>query len=183
MLSIQSFISQINSDGLARNYQFLVSFAKPQQLNSTMSEQSLSLKCNVSHLPGRLLNVKEYRTYGPIQKMAYGGQYESNEMGLILSANLQERDFFMAWQDLAIGNSRSSDVNLTSGMFDIGYFDDYKSMITIEKLDNLNDIRYSCTLHDAFPISIAPIILNWESNEIATLGINIAYRYFTEKME
>jgi len=133
----------------------------------------LSLLCNQTSLPGRLLSTNEYTTHGPVRKNPYSSIYDDVIFSFYCTESMDVKRLFQDWMRYIQDNSTTNEFS---------YFDDYTTDIIIEQLNAEGDVIYSCKLIDAYPTMVAPLDLNWSSqNAFHNLQITIAYRYWQEE--
>ena len=133
----------------------------------------LSLLCNQAQMPGRLLSTNEYTTHGPIRKVPYSSIYDDLVFGFYCTEGMDVKRLFQDWMSYIQDNSSTNEFS---------YFDDYTTDIIIEQLNANGDTIYSCKLIDAYPTMVAPLDLNWSSqNAFHNLQVTIAYRYWQEE--
>lgn len=179
---LNEFVGNVlNKGGVAKSAHFDVLFTPPNGLRGgyrTDVMQNLTLRCDNVSIPGRTPTSSNVKYYGPQRKQFYG--YESNPVTatFIMSENMIERDMFMAWQDIAIGSIRKDSVKL--GGFNVGYYDEYVSDLTIRKYDEGGNLVYSTKLVQAFPTTVLESGLNWSDQDIMRLSVTFDYHYFTE---
>jgi hypothetical protein len=108
----------------------------PAKIAATFNKmsQSMPLRIEQANLVGRNVLFHEQRyTSGPVRKIPYS--YSPNPFGItvLLSEDYREREFFQAWQDIMLGDSRTSarvgklahgNGALTTSPYDVGYYDD-----------------------------------------------------------
>ena len=136
----------------------------------------LALRADAAELPGRAVQTLDNRYYGPLRKSG------DTTISFICSEDLREKLFFEKWQDLIVGKHREPGTNADSESFNAGYYDDYVSSIEIVQLNENNDITFEMKLLEAYPLQIAPLPLNWGSDELHKLSVTFAYnRYESEK--
>lgn len=142
----------------------------------------LALRADAAELPGRAVQTLDNRYYGPLRKSGYQANYVDTTISFICSEDLREKLFFEKWQDLIVGKHREPGTNADSESFNAGYYDDYVSSIEIVQLNENNDITFEMKLLEAYPLQIAPLPLNWGSDELHKLSVTFAYnRYESEK--
>ena len=134
--------------------------------------RKLSYRCESVSLPGRSLNQEEdTNIYGPSRQVVKGVTYAGDiSLTFLASGGLEERVFFEEWQKQAFDESS----------WNVGYYNDYVSIIEIYLLDKKDRRRYGIKLEEAYPKEIAPTDLSQSSNnELIKLSVNFSYRYWT----
>jgi hypothetical protein len=199
--NITEFTSQLNKEGTARAEHFEMSFSGnilekigPYYNNISGRRhildilKGLTFRVEATTLPQRAISPLQYQDYGAPYKIGGLANYVEIDSTIILSADMSERHFFMAWQDLITGNHRTNDNNAENrgNQFDIGYFDNYKcDSITITQFGNgdHNKVGYEIKLYDAFPLNVGPVTVSWASTEILKQNVTFTYRYFKEYLK
>ena len=188
---INAFTAEISKTGFARPCDFEVEITGGflnkirADANPNPIANSLTFRVESTGLPMRSIGSVDYKDYGYPYKIGGLPNVVEVQMMIICSPDLRERDFFMAWQDLIIGDHRKmrrTDSAAQSKKFDIGYYDDYiADKISIYQLDNKGFRTYAVDLMQAYPMQIQEQILNWNTVEIQKLGVTLTYRYFEER--
>ena len=138
----------------------------------------LALRADSAELPGRAVQTLDNRYYGPLRKSGYQANYVDTTITFICSEDLREKLFFERWQDLIVGEHRVAGTNPDSKAFNAGYYDDYVSSIEILQMNENNDVTYEMRLLQAYPIQVAPLPLNWASDELQRLSVTFAYNRY-----
>jgi hypothetical protein len=170
--NIQSFLTSFKKE-LARPARFDVFITIPPVLAAmygTVTNQ-LSLRCEMSELPGRTFNITE-RKFGsaPVQKVPFQSVYNDVTMTFIVSGDMTERLVFDQWMEL---------IN-PSSTYNFKYKTNYVTDIAIRQYDLQNNITYSSVLIDAFPLSVGQMDLDWTSENYHRLPITFAYTNWQE---
>lgn len=142
--------------------------------------ESIMLRARSVNLPGRSVAQTEFFEHGSEYKIASASNYQNVSMGIICSDNLIEREFFLQWQDLAIGRHRV-DGSLNRNGFYGSYYSDYISTIDINIYNEVGLNTRTVQLIEAFPVSVLDIQYDWGTSEHAIIPIDISYRYFYER--
>ena len=183
--NINQFTAAMNDTGMARADFFEVRFTGLPRGLGNRDTQKLSLRAEQVTVPQRAVTPIEYRDYGVPYKIGGIPNYIEIDMTFILSDDLQEREFFMAWQDLITGQHRRQNGISRGKEFDIGYFDDYKcSGIEILHYTGKLDDKlpsHKIKLIDAYPLNVATLSRAWAQPEILKQQVTFTYRYFTEE--
>ena len=133
----------------------------------------LSLLCNQAQLPGRNFATNEYTTHGPIRKQPYSTIYDDIVLSFYCKEDMGVKTLFQEWQSFIQDNSASNEFS---------YFDDYVTDMIVEQFDASGKSIYSVRLIDAYPVMVAPLDLNWASqNSFHNLQVTMAFRYWREE--
>jgi len=135
-----AFSSELSKHGVAKSHNFAVTITPPDILSPAIKAVNgwLPLRIESISMPSRSLMTTEQRYHGPIRYMPYSIIYSPVNITVVLSENMIERDFFMAWQDAAIsafgkGESRSYNRSTESGIYDSNYYDDAVGTLIIDQ--------------------------------------------------
>jgi hypothetical protein len=134
--------------------------------------RSISLRCESVNLPGINLNtLTDSNIYGPTREIVDGVTYaEDITMVFPASSGLEERVFFEEWQKQAFDATT----------WNIGYYNDYVSVIDLYLLNRQNKRRFGLRIHEAFPKTIGPTDLSQAaSNEIIKISVSFSFRYWS----
>jgi hypothetical protein len=186
MASIEQLKSLISSKGgVARPNVFRVFL--PSIPGASSSE--VNLLCKDVQLPGRQVLTNERQIGMKLEKMPYGYAITDLSMTFHVLNDYGIRQYFEAWQNLAVDQES----------YEVGYQSDYSFDITIQQLKKgfsmpiystplglpqgqldldyvtSDHVIYSCTLIDAFPTSLNAIALGNDQEGIAELNVQLSY--------
>lgn len=139
--------------------------------------RSIMLRARSVNLPGRSIATTEYFEHGSEYKLATASNYQNVTINVLCSENLAERDFFLEWQDLAVGNHRTNIKGSRNGFFG-RYYRDYVSTAIIKVYNEAGKNRRNVLLQEIYPVSILDIQYDWGTSEHAILPVDLAFRYF-----
>jgi len=169
--------------GLAKSSHFEVRFGFPTRLNvGAREDEVLSLRCDSISFPSRAPLSSDVKHFGPTTKRIYGFDSAPITATIILSQNMVERDLFLRWQDIAVGDSRRSR-DSQAGSFLVGYYENYVSDITINKYNESGFKTVSTKLIDAYPSFVGEVGTSWDSDDFLKVNVTFTYRYFTDEIE
>lgn len=162
--SVTEFQQTIAKTGLARQNRFQV------LIPNTVNDKLLSLLCQSSNMPGATLQVKRQTLFGPSfirpGSINYG---ESVSMSFLCDKEMDVRKIFDGWIHSIINPSS----------FTVNYKDEYARDITINQLDEAENVTYSLKLIDAFPVSIGSLSTNQAAlDRFHILPVTFSYRYW-----
>lgn len=165
--SINDFRASLDTD-LARPARFDVEIPVPIKLMRYQgTARKLSFRCESAQLPSRTLSTIERKIYGPTEKMASGTIYNDLQLTFAVSDDMKEKTFFDEWMELI--HPKTS--------YDMVYREDYITPVTINQYGVDNQLTYSTTLIDAFPISVNQLDLDW-SNENSYHKLTVVFAYY-----
>ena len=163
--SIADFKASFNTD-LARPSRFDVNVPIPIGLLPYRGiGRTLSLRCESTELPGRSISTTSMKIYGVEEKYPYQTVYNDQSLTFIVGDDMAERKFFDAWLNW---------INPTIN-YNLKYKADYAVPLTINQYDVKNQLSYSVTLLDAFPIAMNQLDLDWSSDGHHKLTMTFAY--------
>jgi hypothetical protein len=178
--NVNNLLSSINKTGVAKTSHFEVQVTGA---GDSSLENSMMARIDAVDLPGRSLMTAEHKfSYGPINKVPYGGQtYGDLTMSIILSEDMREKEYFEIWQN-SIVNTGAFDLGAIPqtalSKFNTKYFDEYLGTVTIRQFGSAGDLRSIYTLNEAYPLIINPISMSWGGDEVAKLSVTMAYRNY-----
>jgi hypothetical protein len=165
---ISNFLSSFTTDG-ARPARFNVQIPIPVKLLAWKNiARVLSFRCENAQLPSVTLETQTRKIYGPTEQQPYLRSYGTSDMTFIVTDSMDEKKFFDAWIQLINPNSS----------YDTNYKSDYITPITVNQFDVNDQITYSVSLIDAFPINISQLDLDW-SNETSIHKLRVTFAYHT----
>lgn len=131
------------------------------------------------------------RSSTPIPMTVYGSPYQIGGMvnyipatiTVLVSPNMIERDYFLAWQDLVVGPHRRIDrgADIAQG-YDLGYYDEYARDCTIEirQYNESGRLTHATKLLQCYPTLIGGHTGSWDSDGVVTMQVTIAYKSFVD---
>jgi hypothetical protein len=171
--SVQNFISEVSTKGLARPNRFEVHIHLPnsvkQYVHGVNEDQVISLLCESTVLPGQTIGVKQQHIYGPNYQRPHSVDYggEGIPMTFLVDGSMNVKALFDNW--------------ISKIVDPIQYFvyhpSSYVSQIEIYQLDSKDNPIYSVILEDAFPRNVSMMELNQAAqNQVHKLNVTFAYR-------
>lgn len=171
MANITGFRASIAS-GLVRANQFRVTLNFPKIMAgyanisalSTFHVRAASLPAStIGSIPvffqGRAVNVAGEREFRPWAVS-------------VMNENFAIRDALMTW------SHRINNINNNTGVITVA---DYQADLTVEQLDRNGRVLKTITIHDAMPVDIGDIALDFQNNNsVEIFGCTFVYNYFTE---
>lgn len=183
--NIRDFHAEFNRNhGFAKASNFEVNItAPPTELVTFPGLSDFRFRIDAIDIPGRSVGQVPYLTYGPPQTVGTLANYVPINLSIILSPNLIERDFFLAWQDLIVGKHRTQR-NVTNNRFDIGYYENYakRTRLVITQFADYDALPfYKCSLTECWPSLVSPITGTWASSEPQRCSVTMMFRYFFDE--
>jgi hypothetical protein len=129
---IDQFASEIGRSGVAKTSDFLVEITVPPMAFSSVA-QAMMLRIEQVSIPSRTLTTFQQNYYGPPRDIPYRFVSSPITLTILLSEDMREREFFMKWQDLFIGDRRSPVPLRPEAIYDCGYFKDCVGTVTIKQ--------------------------------------------------
>jgi hypothetical protein len=195
-LTINRFISEVTFEnnfngegGLAKGSHFEVRMSFPTQLNVSGSlvgpaeTENLTLRCDSISFPSRAALTSNIKYFGPEKRMVYGYDGAPVTATVLLSQNMFERELFLKWQDLALGNARQrGSGHGFAQSFLVGYYKQYTADVQIIKYNDAGIKTATTSLIEAFPAFVGEVGTDWGSDEILKVNVTFNYRYFTDQI-
>lgn len=142
-------------------------------------EDEVKFRCISCSLPGKILNTTDRMTYGPNRKIVTSTLFQDVTFSFIVSDDKNELNYFDEWHNFIVDN-RLFDFVETN---DVKYYDDYVGDIKITHFDKQNNLKYTISLIEAYPISVEEIPLSWDNNnEFVRVNVTVAYRNWMQNI-
>jgi|AntRauTorckE6833_2_1112554.scaffolds.fasta_scaffold03616_8 hypothetical protein len=197
MATFQEHIAYLAKNGLARTNRFQVIIPLPQKLLDKTSNtkqdktssffgsdviqtissfvgggtaeisRGLDIMVESTDIPGKNLVTTEIKYNGDYYKLPYGVVYEAQSFTFNVSRNMYEKNIIDEWMNIIFDPIKHT----------IGYMDDYATTITINQMDEQDNIVYSIQLKDAFPTMCNPVtVSNEERDSFVKLTTNFMFK-------
>jgi hypothetical protein len=172
--SISDFKSKFS--GGARPNLFEVKLQWPDNIIRGEGGDALTdtVMIKAASLPASVINTIEVPFRGRKFKVAGDRTFESWTITVINDTDMSLRNKFELWMDLISRNS----VNIQ----DLSTPRDYMRDLMVHQLNNEQEEIKSYQIHDAFPVNISAIELNYETNDqIEEFTVEFSYQFWTSK--
>ena len=197
MASFQEHLAYLTKHGVARNNRFQVLIPIPERLipetsntdqNKTslpFSEEVVSLISSFTSsgasqiargldimvestaLPAKTLTTTNIRYNSDFHDVPYSVVYNQQDLSFHVSTDMYEKNIIDLWM--------ASIVDPVT--HEVAYMDDYATNITINQLNEQDEIVYSVALIDAFPVTCNSIeVTNESQNTMIRLSTSFAYK-------
>lgn len=158
----------------AKSSRFDVRISPPARLGYNTFD--LRFQCEASELPGYNINTVDGRYYGVASPVASVASFNDITLTFISAGDFWEKRMFDKWMNIIIPfnnyNPEYRD-NYVSPKIEINQFADYG-----EGSSSTPKIIYTAALYNAFPVTIAPLQMNWADDGIHRLSITFKYEYW-----
>jgi hypothetical protein len=171
--SISDFKSKFS--GGARPNLFEVKLFWPDTVRAATGTDALTdtLMIKAASLPPSIISTIEVPFRGRKLKVAGDRTFESWTITVINDTNMVLRNKFELWMDLVSRNS----VNLKD-LAGLSYMQD----MYVTQLDSEQEAIKEYQIHDAFPVNISAIELNYETNDaVEEFTVEFSYQYWTSR--
>lgn len=169
MPSLSDFKNSFGKD-LARQNRFMVYIPFPEVMALNFgNNRIMSYRCENAQLPGKTFATTEQKIYGPIEKHPYLVTYNDIDLTFILDDDMETKKMFDDWLNY---------INPTTSN-DYRYRQEYQTDLTVNQYSLSDDLTYSVQLHEAYPISMNQLDLDWSSEGYHKLTVTFAYTYWT----
>ena len=163
--SITDFKASFRTD-LARPSRFDVNIPIPiGLLPYRQIGRTLMMRCENAELPGRSISTTTMKIYGVEEKFPYQTTYNDISLTFIVGDDMAEKKFFDSWLNW---------INPTIN-YNLKYKADYAVPLTVNQYDVKNELSYSVTMLDTFPIAVNQLDLDWSSDGHHKLTVTFAY--------
>ena len=163
-------------DGFAFTDHFECEVHSPYGLDRDMHFKVIS-----TNLPGKSAQTTDYKFHGPLRKVPYS--YINNELTLtvLCSPDYRERDYFLEWLDLAVGDTRVNDKWFAGAYKKVSYYNEYIGRILIKNYDKMGRKVRETTFEECFPLNVNEIQLSWADSAIGQFTVGLQYYAFHER--
>ena len=174
--SIGNFLSEVSGRGLAKPARFEVVIDIPPCLvNSDLAPmaKTVSMFCEQTSLPYTRVITARQQIYGPPSVHPVGIEYngENISMQFYVDREMRVKRFFDSWVDGIIDRTEHS----------TNYQKNYLTSITVNQLDEADNVTYAVKLWDIFPTAVQALQLdNNVVNQVHRLNVSFAFRKWTE---
>lgn len=170
---LNDFIAEVKG-GMARTSHFAVLVKLPASIaNDDLIKgniQKIMLFCEQAALPGISFSTAQVRSFGEFKEVPYEKLYEPISLTFYVDADLTIKRLFDKWVNLI------QDTTSRTYQWPTTYLTD---SIDIFVYDLANNQRYKCTLHQAYPKSVASIQLDYNNKDVMRLQVQFSYQYCT----
>lgn len=184
---LKEFYSRISTKytDLQRQSRFEVFFSNIP--GTVLSSGDLSLKCESLDLPGRSFNTFDHRTYGPVIKyptQSFSGDLvmtffcTENKTG-IRKTGMEEKRIFEDWMNYMNLYPNNGTQKIDVAYHNFKYKEEYARPIKVVCYSVSGSVTFEMTFHRAFPTMISPIVMSWNSEQVARVAVSFSYDYFT----
>jgi hypothetical protein len=170
--SIDDFITQVYSRGLARANRYEVIFSPPNIMrgHSTSSGESprlLSMFVEDVMFPGLLIGTRAYRLNNLNQQRATSIDFmgDSITFNILVDTSWTVKDFIGDWMRKIVDPVSR----------EIEYPNEYYGRINLFALNDKDEVVTEWQLEDVFPRSMAPLTATSTSTEVLRLPVSFAY--------
>jgi hypothetical protein len=191
---LESFMALLRQRNVVRSNRFYVEFFPPPVMQapptyvddllgelimipSSMNTQprELSLLCHEASIPGKTIQTRQAMFNALPEQRAhmvdFGG--ESITFQFYLDGDWEAKRFFDLWQMFIIDPKTRQ----------VGFYDNYKSTVTITNLDMSGDKTLVTTLEEAFPRAVQSINLSYSNPNIASLTVTMAFKRWSTEVK
>lgn len=179
--NIKEFISHSSKYGdYAKTDKFDVRISIPKSLlTSNFGIRELAFQCEAAELPGRNINMIEYRHHGFAERVAHFNTFSDLNLTFYCNNQFREKKFFDSWIDSMIPTYSG----LIKYYHNDSYENQYSTEITIIQYDHTGNPIYRCKVIEAIPILISPMALSWQDDSVHRLQVTFQYKFWrTEEL-
>lgn len=171
--NLSDFKASIKANGVARSTRFELNVHPPLGVRSYINSRELSIRCNTGALPPMNVRTKDFQVgQGQLRKMPTG--YDQGHTLTFTFYNDAKSEIYnglLKWSKFILASQDEND-------YAINYYNEFVGTIDLSQLDEMDQIRYSYTLFDAYPIKVDAVQLDSSHvNEAQTIKVEFAYRY------
>jgi hypothetical protein len=164
-MSLDQFIANVKSSGLARTNRYSVFFNPPLQKRDA---QQVLLYCDQVQLPSLNFSTIQNRTFGEFREVPYEKLFGDISMSFYVDTNMKVKLLFDKWMSYI--------QDPTTRTFN--YYDDYICDMVINVQDLNDSTQYEVKLFECYPKTMGAVQLDYASKDIMKLSITMQYKYF-----
>ena len=169
MANINDFKAKLAGGG-ARANQFKVTMPFPGYAQVGGEIEDLAFLCTTAQIPAMTVGNVNVPFRGRQIKIAGDRTFADWSITVLNDTNFKLRNAFERWQNGI--NNMSDNEGLSNPV-------DYQVDAFVDQLDRNGNTLKSYTLRGAYPVEIAAIDLNYETNDaVETFGVTFQYQYF-----
>ena len=171
---LSEFLQLVKKSHIARTNRFNFNITLPDKLISVLGNDTdaikmtkqITLTCLLTDIPGYQEQTTNASYGGYSRKVAYSRSLNDFSTSFLVLGNFTEKKLFDAWSNLIMAESNNI----------AGYYDDYITDISIDALNNKDEIIYSIQLLEAYPTIVSSLRLNRaDQNQQMILDVNWSY--------
>lgn len=171
--NVTEFRANLVGDG-ARPNLFQVTMTFPTFTEDGVAAgQALTFLAKTAQLPGSTLGTVPLYYFGREMKFVGNRSFADWSLTIINDENFKVRNAFESWMNNI--NSHSTNLRNGAATTPTSYSVDAK----VDQFDKAGNIIKSYKFVGAFPVDLAPIDLDWSSNDtIEEFGVTLAYQWW-----
>lgn len=165
---IQSFLSEVRENDLARSHRFEVIMGTPQCMQGKGQPSHISLMCEEAIFPGLMMGSKPFKYNNRVENRATFLDYtgESATFTLLCDRNWKAKNFFDEWMRGIVTPSTRY----------VNYYSNYTTDITLHALDNKDQVTKTWIIKEAWPRSLAPISMAWSNTQFVRVPVTFTFK-------
>ena len=182
VFNINEFKSNLDvNGGLLKNNRFAVLVAKPAILPATYSDlNALRFYAETASIPGMALQSAEQRRegIGNLEKTPWGAAFTDFTVSFRIDQKTKVWNFFQVWMNKIYDFNMSMEGRPRT-YYEMAYKDDYVSFMSVfvyNEIDRGKEPVVTIDFHDAFPISISDMQMNWGGADIMKLNVTFNFK-------
>lgn len=150
------------SNGVSHPNRFLVQLPN--------DDGTLGILCFACTLPSRGLQTFEIKQRGTPYKVPFSQEYQPVTLSFYAAPELNTRRYFDKWH---------KDVILTYRSNILREYDDFAREVRIKVLDRMGATKYTVAMHEAWPLNIGEVDLNYGTNNTyTTITVTLTYKFW-----
>lgn len=167
-MTINSFISQVKSRGLARTNRYSVEIPFPT--SNPDQNRLASLFCDAAQLPGVNVATNQQRITGEQRDFPYERMYDPLNLSFYVDTDMQVKLLFDNWINKVLDPNTKI----------LGFYKDYVRDIKIRVLD-VSEMKpkYTINLYEVYPKAVSPIQMDAAAKDVMKVNVTLQYKYFT----
>jgi len=149
---------------------FHVEISKPLGWTSgSVNFADLRFQCESAELPGYNINTVDAKIFGVPLPVASFPTFNDMTLTFICAGDMWEKRLFDDWVNLVMPINN----------YEANYKNRYVSKINVTQFTEVKEAAYVVSIWNAFPVSVAPLTLNWGDDAIHKLSVTFKYDYWS----
>lgn len=172
-MSLNSFIGQVHSAGIARanRYEATIHFPKELQVASVLISPRLRLYCSKVNIPTISYMTWESQTYGETRTAIYQKKFDPISLTFYMDQDFAIKKIFDSWMSYCF----DSETRIAR------YYNEYAMPCKIElEVYNVDELipPYVITFREVYPKAVQEINLDAGRQDALTLNVVFNYKYY-----
>jgi hypothetical protein len=173
MLKARDFIAYVKKYGVAKQNRFNIVLTVPDEVSKKIGITSasstlsgISLMAQQVNIPGYNVAIQEAVHQNSTRKVIYDKSEGEFDITFVCSGSMFEKKLFDAWKKTIFREDHT-----------VQYYDDYISEITVQQLNEQDQVVYETTITECYPSTVGQLSLDRSARDsVQTLNVVFYFR-------